>query len=185
MAPSKLLLLALAVAPLLAAGACGNDVDTSGTGGAGAGTTTSTGGAAPTTPDSYCEGRVARDAACNGTPTETVAECLASPNTNCLFDLARDEIVAALVACLNGRPCSEGDDLCFYQVGADAPVTGQAEYQTACTTKHDACVTGFSTDYCGFTIGSSATFATLTACFDLACADVKACLDGALPASCQ
>ena len=182
-------LLSLGSGACLVALGCNGTTQTTGTGGSGATTTTTTttgsGGAAATGPADYCEGKLARETTCDGAASQTQAECVADAMTACLFDVTRPEVVAALVDCLNARACGVGDDQCWYDTGMANPTAGQTEYMSACVAKHDLCPNDFATDYCGATAATSAMYATFAACLDLGCTEVKACLDAAVPISCQ
>lgn len=168
--------------------ACGGDTDTGGGGDGGSGLSTSAGGqgagASEDLPEQYCSGQIARDEQCGDQP-ETLQQCLASSNTACFFDVVRPAIVRDLITCLIERPCGESDDNCFYSVGAAAPTAGQEDYLSACTAKYDTCSGEFSMDYCGATIFTTAMYQQISACLELDCAEVRNCIRGSYPVSCN
>ena len=192
--------------------ACGDD--TTGTGGAGGaggagstttaqggGSTTSQGGSAGdggSTGDggssgdgggaadiltAFCEAEIAHEEECDPANVDTLEQCLADADTTC-FSNFRPEVQQPLVDCLAARTCDEGDDGCYFEAGAADPTEGQEEYLTGCEAKLTECPGAFSDDYCSITVFTTETYAALTACFDLECAEVEACIEAAFGEVC-
>jgi len=183
----------------LALAACGDDsTGTGGAGGggqaegggtsqgggnAGTGGNAGIGGGSADIATAFCEAGIAHDEECDAENVNTLEQCLADEDTTC-FSNFRPEVQQPLVDCLAARECGDGDDDCFFDVGAEEPTAGQEEYLDACGAKLAECPGTFGDDRCFITVFTTEAYAAMSACLDDECADVDACLSAAFDEVC-
>jgi hypothetical protein len=153
----------------LGAFACSN------TGSGGLGDTS--GGATAGDVGDLCATRCARNERC-GSPDPTCQD-------NCGNDLQhpenyRADVIDAFTACLASLACDMNDDSCLEQaLNTVTPNWQQDALLNECSTRHDACQSSFSDDFCAAAVYFTETGRQrLRECINLDCAAISACLQG-------
>src|SRR6185503_14896550 len=89
------------------------------------------------------------------------------------------------MTCMLGLTCDDDYHSCLDAVGDALPeAPGQAAYMAGCLSAVDACGSEVSEHLCTdndvpYKLFPEAVYELLTPCFDLACADVNACVESA------